>query len=131
MRGPRAWWILAAVWTAVIVLFGTIPTHEALAATAGVRENLVATLGHFFEYAFLAFALAAAFGGWRVEVRALALAASLAVTLGWVIELVQLPLPYRDFQVSDGVVDMAGVAVGLALFSVVARRRGAQRPEHP
>ena len=131
MRGPHAWKLIAALWAAVIVLFGVIPTHEALAATAGVRENLVASLGHYFEYAFFAFALAVAFGGWKVEARALALSAGIAVALGWLIEVVQLPLPYRDFQVSDGFVDVAGVATGLVAISVVALWRGTPRPERP
>ena len=131
MRGPHAWKLIAALWTAVIVLFGVIPTHEALAATAGARENLVASLGHYFEYAFLAFALAVAFGGWRVEARALALSAALAIALGWLIEVVQLPLPYRDFQVSDGLVDVAGVVTGLVAFSVVSLWRGTRRPVRP
>ena len=115
----------------MIVVFGVIPTHEALAATAGSNESLAASLGHFVEYAILAFVLAVAFGGWRVEVRSLALAALVAVALGWMIEVVQLPLPYRDFQVSDGIVDVAGVAAGLALFSVAALWRGARRPGRP
>ena len=131
MRGPHAWKVIAVLWAAVIVLFGVVPTHEALAATAGARENLVASLGHFFEYAFLAFALAVAFGGWKVEARAIALSAAIAVALGWAIEVVQLPLPYRDFQVSDGLVDVAGVTAGLALFSALAVWRAARRPARP
>lgn len=131
MRGPLGWRVAAAALALLVVVFGVVPTHETLAATVGPRENLAASLGHFVEYAVLAFALAVAFGGWRVDGRALALSAVTAVALGWAMELVQLPLPYRDFQASDGVVDMAGVAAGLLLFSVVALWSGERRPERP
>jgi VanZ family protein len=112
-------------------LSGVVPTHEALEATAGRQEDLAASLGHFVEYAVLAFALAVAFGGWRVEARALALAGGVSIALGWAMEVVQLSLPYRDFQVSDGLVDMAGAAAGLLVFSVVALSVRERRPERP
>lgn len=130
MRGPRPWALAAAAWALVILVFGVVPTHETLAATAGTSENLVASLGHFAEYAVLAFVLAVALGGWRLSVRAVALAALLAVGLGWLVEVVQAPLSYRDFQVSDGLVDMAGAAAGLIVFSVVVLFREARRQEH-
>ncbi len=131
MRGPRGWRVLAASWALVIVVLGVVPTHETLEATVGARENLVASLGHFIGYAALAFALAVAFGGWRIAARALALAGAVAVALGWAMEVVQIPLPYREFQASDGLVDMAGVAAGLLLLSVVAPLVGERRPERP
>jgi hypothetical protein len=123
----RAWTVAAVVWVLVIIVFGVVPTHQTLAATVGNEENSVASLGHFVEYAVLAFLLARVFGGGRIGVRPFVLAAVAAVALGWAIELVQLPLTYRDFQVSDGLVDMAGAAVGLAVFSlaVVWRSRRA------
>jgi VanZ family protein len=127
MRGPRLWVVAAGVWAVGIVVFGVIPTHAALAATVGQRENAAASSGHFVEYLVFAFLLAVAFGGWRLNARALGLAAAVAVGVGWLIEVVQVPIPYRDFQVSDGVTDMAGVVAGLALFSCVALLR-ARRP---
>ena len=48
------------------------------------------------------------------------LALALAGGLGALIELVQVPLPYRDGQVVDVLVNVAGAAVGLAVFSAVA-----------
>jgi VanZ family protein len=130
MRRPHGWALAAALWALAIVVFGVIPTHETLAATVGRHENSVASLAHFLEYAVFAFLLAVALGGWRVRASTLTAAAVLAVGLGWVIELVQLPLPYRDFQVSDGVTDMAGVAAGLAVFSGLVLWREARPRAH-
>ena len=42
---------------------------------------------------------------------------ALAAALGGAIELVQGPLSYRDAQVADFLVDVAGAAAGLAVFS--------------
>jgi VanZ family protein len=128
---PRGWGLAAALWALVITVFGVIPTHEALAATVGSREDFVASLGHFAEYAVFAFLLAVAFGGWRLRTLPLVAAGAVAVGFGWVIELVQLPLPYRDFQVSDGIVDAAGVVAGLLVFSVAVLSRGERRPVRP
>ena len=127
MRGSRGWILAALLWTLAIVILGVLPTHPVLAATTGNSENSVAWLGHFVEYAILAFILAVAADGWRLSVRALVCSALPAVALGWTIEALQAPLPYRDFQVADGFVDVAGVAAGLAIFSVAARARASRR----
>jgi len=127
-----AWRYAALAWALVILVFGLIPTHEALQAVAGQRETAATVAGHFLEYALLAFLLGPALGGWRRDPRAAVSAAVLAVGLGITIELVQALLPYRDAQLSDVLVNAAGTALGLALFSWVAppwpgrsrRRRG-------
>jgi VanZ family protein len=128
MRGSRGWVLAAGLCALVIFIAGVLPTHPVLAATAGDAENAVASSGHFVEYAVLAFLLAVAVDGWRLSLRALAWSALGAVTLGWAVELVQAPLPYRDFQIADGLTDMAGVLVGLAAFSVAALARASRRP---
>jgi VanZ family protein len=127
----RGWVLAAAGWALVIVVFGVIPTHEVLSSTVGSGENAATSLGHFGEYVVFAFLLAVALGGWRISVKPMVLAAAIAVALGWAIEVVQLSLPYRDFQVVDGTVDMAGVAVGLAAFSVAVSWREARRRARP
>ena len=127
MRGSRGWVLAAAVLALGILVVGVLPTHPVLAATTGSSEDLVASLGHFVEYAILAFVLAVAVDGWRLSLRAVVWSAVPAVGLGWLIEVLQAPLPYRDFQVADGLVDVAGVAAGLAVFSVVARARASRR----
>lgn len=111
------------VWTAVVLLFGVLPTHATLQAVAGEGEGTLTMAGHFFEFAALAFLVAMAWDGrpsWRTFVRA----AAVAVAIGVVVELVQGPLPYRDCQLSDVGVDTAGAALGLLTFSLVASWRG-------
>lgn len=122
----RGWAVAAALWAVVIVLSGVLPTQGPVHAVAGGRDVLLTTLGHFVTYAVLGFLLAVALGGWEVRGVMLAWALVSAAALGVAIELVQGPLPYRDAQSVDAVVDVAGAALGLALFSVVApvlRRR--------
>jgi VanZ family protein len=88
---------------------------------------VLTSAGHFAAYTILAFLLAVALDDWRLSRRAVLGAAALAISLGAAIELVQAPLPYRDCQLGDALVNAAGAALGLALFSVVARARG-RRP---
>jgi VanZ family protein len=64
-----------------------------------------------------------------VRWRSAALALGLATALGGVIEVIQGPLPYRDAQVVDFIVDVAGAAAGLLILSAVARgARSRSRP---
>ena len=107
MRGSRAWRVAAVAWAAAIVVFGVLPTQGVVHAVSGGRDDLSTAAGHFAAYALLAFVL--------------------AVSLGVAIELVQAPLPYRDCQLTDALVNAAGAALGLAVFSAAARVR-ARRP---
>jgi hypothetical protein len=62
--------------------------------------------------------------GWRDVVgrrRALAAGAAAAAVYGVLMEIVQLPLPYRRFDVRDMATDWAGVATGVLLVSVACR----------
>ena len=126
-HGPRGWRAAAIAWTLVVVVLGLLPTHDAVHAVAAGHDNALASLAHFGEYAILAFAVAVAFGGWSLPRRAFLWAGVYAIGLGALIELVQVPLPYRDGQLSDVVVNAAGAALGLALVSLTGRLR-ARRP---
>lgn len=120
------WRVAALVWTATIVISGVIPTSSTVHAISGGRDELATTVAHFLAYAVLGFLLGVALGGWRVDARHLALGLALAAALGGAIELVQGPLSYRDAQVADFLVDVAGAAAGLVVFSAVTsvtRRR--------
>ena len=86
------------------------------AVSAG-HDTVTTTVGHFVVYALLGFLLGIALGGWRVDLRRLALGLALAAVLGGAIEVVQGSLSYRDAQLADFLVDVAGAAAGLAVFS--------------
>lgn len=127
MRGPRAWRIAAVTWTAIVVAFGLLPTQGAIHVIAAGRDALLTSAGHFLEYAILAFLLAVALDDWRVGYRALVGAGAMATCLGLLIELAQAVLPYRDCQLTDAGVNVAGAGVGLAVFSLAARSRARRR----
>jgi VanZ family protein len=119
----RAWQVAAAVWAGTILASGILPTRGVVSAISGGHDDLTTTTGHFAAYVLLGFLLGVALGGWRVERDRLILALALAAALGGLIELVQMPLPYRDGQAIDMLVDVAGAAVGLVVFSAVAPAR--------
>jgi VanZ family protein len=125
----RAWRIAAAAWAGVILVSGMLPTQGAVSMISDGHDDLATMLGHFASYALLGFLLGFALGGWRTRRDRVILALALAAALGGLIELVQMPLPYRDGQVVDMVVNLAGAAVGLVVVSVVesARRPRSRR----
>jgi VanZ family protein len=123
MRGSVGWRVAAIVWAALVVVLGVLPTQSTVQAVSGGRDDLTTSAGHFAAYIVLAFMLAVALDDWRISRRALLGAAALAVALGVAIELAQAPLPYRDCQLADALVDAAGAALGLVAFSVAARVR--------
>jgi VanZ family protein len=119
--------VVALVWAVAIVASGVFPIGGVVEVVG--PPDPVTTTGHFVAYAVLAFILPLALEGWRASLRTLALAFVLAVALGVAVELVQGPIPYRDASFLDLAVDAAGAAVGLVLFSAVARGRRSQ--SHP
>ena len=117
----------AVAWTAAVVVFGVLPTHDAVHAIAAGHDNALTSVAHFSEYAVLAVLVAVAAGGWPPAGRARLWAGVYAVGLGALIEAVQVPLPYRDGQLSDVAMNAAGVAFGLVVVSLAGRLR-ARRP---
>jgi VanZ family protein len=113
------WRVAAVVWAAAILVSGLVPTRSTVQAISGGHDALTTTVGHFIAYAVLGFLLGVALGGWRVDLGRMALGLALAAALGGAIELVQGPLSYRDAQVADFLVDVAGAALGLVVFSAV------------
>ena len=114
------WRAAAALWAVAIVISGVVPTSSAVHAISDGHDTLATNVAHFLAYAVLGFLLGVALGEWQTDTRRLALALLLAAALGGAIELVQGPLSYRDAQVLDFVVDVAGAAVGLVVLSVAA-----------
>ncbi len=114
----RFWRVVALVWAGIIFVSGVAPTEGVVHAISEGHDSLTTTAAHFMVYAVLCFLLVPALGGWSIDFRRIALALALAVALGGAIELIQGPLPYRDAQLADFLVDVAGAAAGLAVFSV-------------
>ena len=129
MPSFRAWQAAAAAWAGTILVTGMLPTQGAVAMISDGHDDLATVLGHFASYALLGFLLGVALGGWRTKRDRVILTLALAAGIGGVVELVQMPLPYRDGQVVDVVVNIAGAAVGLGAVSVVepARRPRSRR----
>jgi len=111
----------------VIVVFGVIPTQQIVSATAPDHEVASTLAGHFMEYFILAVLISVAWGDRSGRTRGVAVALTLAVSLGAMIELVQAFLPYRDCQAIDVLVNAAGAACGVAVFSVVSKVVGRRR----
>jgi len=118
-RLRRAAW----AWGAVIGVSGVLPTRAAVHALAEGHDGLATSVGHFFAYALLA-ALVAGAAGRRPRREAALRALLVAAALGGAVEAVQAPLPYRDCQAADFLVDLAGALAGLLLVSVSRRGRG-------
>ena len=129
MTGSRSWRLAAAIWAAAIFVSGVVPTQSTVAAVSGGHDSAVTTTAHFAVYAVLGFMLGVALSGWTLDARGLVTALAFAAALGGAIELIQGPLSYRDAQLADFRVDVAGAAVGLAVFSAVARGRRSR--SHP
>lgn len=130
----RVGWASVA-WPGIVGLFAVLPTHALFGGTVGGREDQATQVGHFVEFALLAALLdlwLTAQSPRRPRRRRLAVASAAwlaAVAYGAAIEVVQLPLPYRDAQVSDLAIDAAGALAGLLALSAgrSLRRRGGRR----
>ena len=125
MRPHTAPVVLAArLYAAAVVVFAALPTRGALEATVGERQSAVTLAAHFAGFGGLGGLVARAASRRRARPEALVVAAALGVALALGTEVLQLALPWRSFEVRDLVVDVLGLAVGLAL---VSRRRAGAR----
>jgi VanZ family protein len=129
VNGSLRWRLAAAIWAAAIFASGVAPTQSAVTAVSGGHDAAFTTVGHFAAYAVLGFLLGVALSGWKPDARGALIALALSAALGGAIEVIQGPLSYRDAQVVDLLVDVAGAAVGLAALSVAAR--GLRSRSHP
>ena len=112
---------------AVLLLIGaSIPTSD-LIRIQKFSKFLSVVLSdkaiHFLGFGLLAWLLCFGFNragrtGWIYAKSAL-----IAVGYGVVIELIQIPLPYRIFSWDDLAADAAGVAIALLLFYALIARR--------
>jgi VanZ family protein len=118
-------WVVRRGWLAwgIIVLFVSVaPVGWVFGLTPEVTWSLLGGMGHFFEFGLFA-ALVATWRAAAVPGSSGYLAGALGgVGYGLAIEVIQLPIPYRSADPRDVAVDMAGVAVALALLVLVRRR---------
>jgi VanZ family protein len=129
MTGSVGWRLAAAAWAIVIIATGVLPTSSTVATVSGGHDSMFTAAAHFAAYAVLGFVLGLAVSGWTPDARGVLVVLALAAVLGGAIEVIQGPLSYRDAQLADFLVDVAGAAVGLAALSAVARgRRSRSRP---
>ena len=86
--------------------------------------SLASSLMHAGEFALFAMLVASA---WRYRVPSstgLIPAVVLGLLYGLVIELIQAPLPWRDFSWLDFAFDAAGIALGCLLLTALRGARG-------
>ena len=126
-RVARDGWL---AWAAVILLGAVLPVAQIFGWEAAEGWSLLASLVHAVEFAVFAVLLAVA---WRRRVPGSSgvwPAAALSAAYGLLVEVVQGPIPYRDFDLRDLAFDVAGIAAGLLLLTVArrARMRRAWRP---
>jgi len=126
-RLARDGWL---VWAAVMLVGAVLPVAQIMGWEAGDEWSPAASLVHTCEFAVLAVLLAVA---WRRRVpgsSGLWPATALSAAYGLFTEVVQGPIPYRDFDVRDLAFDAAGIVAGLLLL-VVARRARTRRAWRP
>jgi VanZ family protein len=115
-RWRRCAWL---VWLAVIFVFAVIPLAWLFHREPSLNPSFVTTAGHAGEYAVLA-----ALAEWAFLLRTSAWRAALAGVLvaaiyGPLMEVVQLPLPYRALDVHDMVADWLGALAGALVVGAV------------
>ncbi|MFO8115090.1 MAG: VanZ family protein [Halorubrum sp.] len=131
---------VAAAFAVVVLVASVLPIPAAPSGGCGggtvggvgraVVDAFPAAIGvtgpfHFLGYAVLAALLVRAIGRER-RVVAVAMAVTAATAVGFGIELVQAPIPWRSFAWSDAAVNAVGAVLG-ASVSALRRRRSGER----
>ena len=117
-----------AWWGAAIVVFAVVPVGWLFGLTPEDAWSVEGAVAHFLEFGIFAMLVAAA---WRDRVpgsTGLLPAAVVAGLFALFTELIQGPVPYRDFDLRDLAADLVGAAIGLIVLSLVRRMRGPRRP---
>jgi hypothetical protein len=133
LRGwlARRGWL---VWGLVILVVSVVPVGWIFGFAPEETWSLGGSAGHFFEFGLFAALVAIAWGcrgrardgraagaGDGIEAgsrRGLAAGALAAIAYGAAIEVVQLPIPYRNGDWRDLAVDVVGSAAGLGILVV-------------
>ena len=110
----RRWRLAAAIWAAAIFASGVVPTQSTVTPSPAATTRRSRRPRTSPPIVVLGFLLGVALSGWTRGCGEWLVALALAAVLGGAIEVIQGPLPYRDAQLADFLVDVAGAAVGLA-----------------
>jgi VanZ family protein len=125
-RGPHAF---ALLWAAVAVVMAVVVTWAAM-QVGDPLSNYIHTDKVRHILAFGAIGVCAAFMP-SARLRIIALAAVL--TFGMLVEIIQIPIPYRTASLSDLfaslVGGLAGFGLGVAATTVLDLARGVSQPE--
>ena len=109
----RAW----LVWGAAILFLSVAPPGWILGAVPRSGWSFASSAGHVFEFGLFAFLVWLAPPAGYPLGRRYALSGAAALAFGLTIEVIQLPIPYRSFDLLDWAADAAGIAAVLLLLS--------------
>jgi VanZ family protein len=120
----RLRWLAVLVVAAVILFGSVVEVPRAVSSSTPWWDELA----HVVAYAAFATILAYATAHWRASpFRRATLVVAVAVAYGILLELVQAPLPYRRFSLSDVLVNVVGAVLVTVWFVVERRIRYARR----
>jgi len=126
-RGVRWAWL---PWAAAILFFSVAPPGWILAAVPRSGWSLASTAGHIVEFGLFALLVWMALPAEDSVGRQVVASGAASVAFGLGIELIQLAIPYRSFDLRDWAADVGGTAAVLLVLSVRRCRRAAAPSRH-
>jgi hypothetical protein len=126
-RAVRRAWLL---WGAAILFLSVAPPGWILGVVPRSGWSFASSAGHVFEFGLFALLVWPALPAEYPPARRYALSAAAALAFGLTIELIQLPIPYRSFDLLDWAADAAGIAAVLLLLSASRFLQAALRSQH-
>lgn len=118
---PYAW----ALWAVAVLFFSLAPATWFLGVTPESSWSLLAAVGHVVEFGLFAVLLCWWGPSWTRGRGGIFLVALAALAFGLLVELLQVFIPYRSFDLRDWAADAAGIAIVLLPYR--ARTRAAAR----
>ena len=113
-RAIRRAWLL---WGAAILFLSVAPPGWILGAVPRSGWSFASSAGHVFEFGLFTLLVWPALPAGYLPGRRYALSAAAALAFGLSIEVIQLPIPYRSFDLLDWAADAAGIAAVLLVLS--------------
>ncbi len=126
----RASWMVRngwALWAVIVFVASVVPVNWVFGFASSNDWSWMAGLAHFSEFAIFAVLVSLAWSRGHEWRRALLLGVAAGIGYGFVIEVVQFPLPYRSADPRDFALDVCGVATAALLLSLARRVRRTRR----